>query len=349
MSRPVGFAIVGTGMIADVHASAIMEVPEARLVSVFSRGAEAREKFARERSCRAAASIEELVRDPEVEAVCITTPSGAHADAAVPVLEAGKAVLCEKPLEVSVAACDRIFAAAERGGGVLAGVFQMRLGRGAHTLKAAIEAGRFGRLTSCSAYIKWWRAEDYYDSSSWKGTWELDGGGALINQGIHAVDLLQWLVGLPAEVAAFTGRLAHLGIEAEDTVAATLRYPNGALGVIEAATSAWPGSDLRIEIIGDRGTAVLENDRIVRFEFAEPQPGDEAIVRESAGSEIKVGKSDPKGMSWEGHRVLIRDLALALREGRAPAIPGIEARRAVQLVLAIYEAARTGRTVTLST
>ncbi|MGB8166245.1 MAG: Gfo/Idh/MocA family oxidoreductase [Chthoniobacteraceae bacterium] len=348
MSKPVGFAIVGSGMIAEVHAGAISEVPEARLVAVYSRGVEGRESFAKKHGCRAVASIEELVRDPEVEAVCITTPSGAHADAAVPVLEAGKAVLCEKPLEVSVAACDRIFAAAERGGGVLAGVFQMRLGPGARKVKDAIEAGRFGRLTSCSAYIKWWRSQDYYASSKWKGTWALDGGGALINQGIHAVDLLQWLVGLPSEVAGFFGTLAHPGLEAEDTVAAALRYPNGALGVIEAATSAWPGSDLRIEIIGDRGSAVLENDRIVRFEFAEPQAEDETIVRDSATSEIKVGKSDPAGMSWDGHRVLVRDLALALREGRPPTIPGTEARRAVQLVLAIYEAARTGRTVTLS-
>ena len=348
MNKPVGFAIVGSGMIAEVHASAIAAVPEARLVAVYSRGAEAREEFAQKHGCRAVASMEELVRSPEVEAVCITTPSGAHAEAAVPVLEAGKAVLCEKPLEVTVAACDRIFAAAERGGGVLAGVFQMRLGPGARTLKAAIEAGRFGRLTSCSAYIKWWRSQDYYESSKWKGTWALDGGGALINQGIHAVDLLQWLVGLPSEVAGFFSTLAHPGLEAEDTVAAALRYPNGALGVIEAATSAWPGSDLRIEIVGDHGTAVLENDRLVRFEFAEPQPEDEVIVRESATSEIKVGKSDPKGMSWDGHQVLIRDLALALREGRPPAIPGKEARRAVQLVLAIYEAARTGRTVHLS-
>lgn len=348
MSKPVGFAIVGSGMIAEVHAGAISEVPEARLVAVYSRGAEAREEFAKQHGCRAAASIEELARDPEVEAVCVTTPSGAHADGAVPILEAGKAVLCEKPLEVTMPACDRIFAAAERGGGVLAGVFQMRLGKGVRALKAAIDAGRFGRLTLCSAYIKWWRSDEYYTSSKWKGTWALDGGGALINQGIHAVDLLVWLAGLPAQVAAFSGTLAHPMIEAEDTVAATLRYPNGALGTIEAASSAWPGSNVRIEIIGDRGTAVLENDQLVRFEFAEPLPDDETIIRESAASAIAVGKSDPKGMDWGGHRQLIRDLSLALREGRAPTIPGAEARRAVQLVLAIYEAARTGRTVTLS-
>lgn len=343
MNEPIGFAIVGTGTIADVHAAAIRASPDARLIAVYSRGTERCREFAQREGCRAAASIDELVADPAIRAVCVTTPSGAHADAAVPLLEAGKAVLCEKPLEVSLAAADRILAAAERGGGVLAGVFQMRLGRGARLLKAAIESGRFGRLTLCSAYIKWWRAQDYYDSSNWKGTWKLDGGGALMNQGIHAVDLLQWLVGLPREVAAFYGTLAHAGIEAEDTVAATLRFPNGALGVIEAATSCYPGSDLRIEIIGERGTAVLVNDRIVRWEFSKPQSGDDDVMRKGDAPAIQGGTSDAKSMSNEGHRQLVHDLARALLEGRPPMIPGAEARRSVALVLAIYEAARSGR------
>ena len=347
MSNPIGFAIIGSGMIAEVHAQAIAQTPEARLVAVCTRDAERGAAFAKTYGCRAAKDVRELADDPAVQAVCIATPSGAHAEVAVPFLEKGKAVLCEKPMEISLAAVDRILAAAERGGGVLAGVFQMRLGRGARVLKAAVEAGRFGRLTMCGAYIKWWRAQSYYASSAWKGTWAMDGGGALMNQGIHAVDLLQWLVGLPAEVSGFFGTLAHAGVEAEDTVAAALRWPDGACGVIEAATSCWPGSDLRIEISGDRGSATLVNDRIVRWEFAEPQAGDEDVLRDDGGNAIKGGTSDPRGMSSEGHRVLVRDLACALQEGRAPMIPGAEARRAVARVLAIYESARSGRAVRL--
>ncbi|MGV3531447.1 MAG: Gfo/Idh/MocA family protein [Chthoniobacteraceae bacterium] len=345
MSDSIGFAIIGTGMIADFHAEAIRQVPGAKLVAAFSRSREKCEEFATKQQCRAAGSIEELVSDPEVQAVCVTTPSGAHADAAVPFLQAGKAVLCEKPLEVSLEAVDRILSAAESGGGVLAGVFQARLGRGAQQLKSAIEAGRFGRLTMCSAYIKWWRAQSYYDSSNWKGTWKLDGGGALMNQGIHAVDLLQWLVGLPEQVCGFYDTLAHPGVEAEDTLAATLKFPNGALGVIEAATSCYPGSDLRIEITGDKGSATLVQDRITRWEFAEEQPGDEEIRRGDAAGQIGGGTADPKAISTEGHRRLVEDLVGALREKRAPMIPGAEARRAVSLVLAIYEAARSGRAV----
>ncbi len=345
MNDPIGFAIVGTGAIADFHANAIRGNAGACLVSAYSRGVARCAEFAQRHECRAAGSLDEIVRDAAVRVVCITTPSGAHAEAAVPVLEAGKAVLCEKPLEISLEAVDRILAAEKRGRGVLAGVFQMRLGRGARVLKAAIDAGRFGRLTLCSAYVKWWREHSYYTSSPWKGTLRLDGGGALMNQGIHAVDLLQWLAGLPEEVSAFSGTLAHAGIEAEDTVVASLRFPGGALGTIEAATSAYPGSDLKIEIIGDRGTAVLANDRIVRWEFAEPSPEDGAVLADCSASAIHGGASDPMAMTNEGHRLLVADLADALREGRPPMIPGAEARRAVSMVLAIYEAARSGSRV----
>ena len=342
MNDPIGFAIVGTGAIADIHAGAIRGNASARLVTAYSRGAAACADFAKRHGCRAAASLDEIVRDPAVRAVCITTPSGAHAEAAVPMLEAGKAVLCEKPLEICLEAVDRILAAEKRGHGMLAGVFQMRLGRGALVLKAAIEAGRFGRLSLCSAYVKWWRAQSYYSGSPWKGTWRLDGGGALMNQGIHAVDLLQWLAGMPEEVSAFFATLAHPGIEAEDTVVAALRFANGALGTIEAATSAYPGSDLRIEIMGDRGSAVLVNDRLVQWEFAESLPGDERVLLDVATPAINSGSGDPMAMTHEGHRRLVDDLVTALREQRPPMIPGAEARNAVSLVLAIYEAARSG-------
>lgn len=347
MTEPVGFAIIGTGMIANFHAEAIRNVPGAKLIAAFSRSKGTCEAFAAQQNCRAVTSLDELVNDPAIHAACITTPSGAHAEAAVPFLAAGKAVLCEKPMEVSLEAVDRILDAAKHGGGLLAGVFQNRLGTGAQMLKAAIDAGRFGRLTLCSAYIKWWRAQSYYGSSNWKGTWKLDGGGALMNQGIHAVDLLQWLVGLPEKVTAFYDTLAHPGVEAEDTLAAALKFPNGALGVIEAATSCYPGDDLRIEIRGDKGSATLVQDRITRWEFAETHPEDEEIRRGDQAGVIGGGTSDPKAISTEGHRRLVEDLVGALREGRSPMIPGAEARRAISLILAIYEAARTERAVTL--
>jgi UDP-N-acetyl-2-amino-2-deoxyglucuronate dehydrogenase len=345
MHPPIGFAIVGAGMIAEFHATAISQVPEARLVSVYSRRPEQSAEFAKKWGIKTAASVEELTHDPQVQAVCITTPSGAHAESAVPLLKAGKAVLCEKPMDVTLRSVDEILTAAREGGGLLAGVFQNRLGRGAQLLKQAVESGRFGRLSLSSAYIKWWRSDAYYTSSSWKGTWALDGGGAMMNQGIHAVDLLQWLVGLPKHVAAFAATRAHPTIETEDTLSATLQFPDGSLGVIEAATSSFPGSDLRIEITGDKGSATLVNDKIVRWDFAEPMPGDEDVLKNEHSGQIGGGTADPKAISVEGHRRLVEDLARALRDKRAPMIPGEEARRAVSLVLACYESAKTGRVV----
>jgi UDP-N-acetyl-2-amino-2-deoxyglucuronate dehydrogenase len=346
-NTPIGFAIIGTGMIAEFHSKAISLVPEARLISAYSRSEDACAAFAKANGCKAARSLEEITNDPAVRAVCITTPSGAHAEAAVPLLKAGKAVLCEKPMDVTLEAVDSILGAAKEGGAIIAGVFQNRLGRGAQILKAAIEAGRFGKLSLCSAYIKWWRSDEYYTSSSWKGTWRMDGGGALMNQGIHAVDLLQWLVGLPQKVGAFAGTLAHPMIQTEDTLSATLQFPNGALGVIEAATSSYPGSDLRIEITGNKGSAAIVNDRITRWDFAETAPGDEDVLKNDGGGKIGGGTADPKAISVEGHRRLVEDLALAIRDNRPPMIPGEEARRAVKLILACYQSARTGQIVEL--
>ncbi len=343
MRPAIGFAIVGTGMIAEVHAQAIQLCQDARLIGVFSRNRENCAAFAARWNTVPFESLETLIRHPDVQAVSVTTPSGAHAETAIPALLAGKSVLCEKPVEISLSAVDRMLQAEKDGNGRLAGVFQMRLGTGARLLRQAIEQGRFGKLSFCSAHIKWWRDYSYYTSSPWKGTLHLDGGGALINQGIHAVDLLQWLVGLPQEVAAFTATVAHSGIEAEDTVAASLRFPNGALGVIEAATSTFPGTDLRIEIMGDNGSAILVNDRITRWEFRTPLPGDDTVTAPPDGPSIAGGTGDAKKVSLDGHRLIVQDLAEAIRENRPAMTTGADARNAVALVRAIYASAQSGR------
>ena len=243
---------------------------------------------------------------------------------------------------------DRMIAAARRNGRILAAVFPSRLGIGARTVKSAMEAGRFGRLTLCSAYIKWWRSQAYYDEGGWHGTWALDGGGAMMNQAIHYVDLLQWLVGMPVRVHAFAGSLAHERIEVEDTLVASVQYANGALGVIECATSCSPGYARRIEICGDRGSIILEDDTITRWEFAGEQPGDDEIRKGRVSSGLKGGTADPRAVSCEGHRLQIEDLVHALREGRPPAIPGEDGRHAVAIVRAAYESAQTGQVVELA-
>jgi predicted dehydrogenase len=222
-------------------------------------------------------------------------------------------------------------------------IFQARFGDGARTLKAALEAGRFGRLVLASAYVKWHRSRDYY--TGWKGTLALDGGGAVINQAVHAVDQLQWFAGLPAEVFAFKTRRVYEHIEAEDTAVATLRFPSGALGTIEASTALWPGWSRRIEIGGELGSAMLEDDRIVKWDFRAAQPEDAAIRAAGEKNALGSGASNPAAISPEGHRRQIQDLVDALREGRAPALDGREGRKAVALVRAIYESAESGKAV----
>jgi predicted dehydrogenase len=283
-----------------------------------------------------------------VDAVCITSPSGAHGDPAIAAMRAGKHVLCEKPLEITPQRIDAMLACAAETGRILAAVFQSRFGQGAQTVKRAVEAGRFGRITLASAYIKWWRTQQYYDSGAWRGTWELDGGGALMNQGIHAIDLLQWLVGLPAEVKATTATLAHERIVVEDTAVAALRYANGALGVIEGATSAFPGWTKRIEICGDKGSVILEDDNLKFWQFETDEPGDAEIRAGGSGANIGGGAANPLAISTEGHRRQIEDLCGAIRENRQPAIAGRDARNAVALICAIYESAKSGQAARVS-
>ncbi len=345
MSNPVRFALIGTGNIAGFHAEAIKQVPEAQLVAAFSRGNPG--PFAEKHGCAAVTSLDELLKRSDVDAVCITTPSGAHADPAIAAMKAGKHVLCEKPLEISPERVDSILSCAKETGRILAAVFQSRFGQGAQTVKRAVVAGRFGRITLASAYIKWWRTQEYYDSGAWRGTWELDGGGALMNQGIHAIDLLQWLVGMPVEVKAITALLAHERIAVEDTAVAAVKYASGALGVIEGATSVYPGWNKRIEISGDKGSVILEDDAIKFWKFADETPEDEQIRSGSGGgANIGGGVANPMAISTEGHRRQIEDLCYAIREGRQPAIPGSEARKAVSLINAIYESAKSGKPAT---
>jgi len=344
---PIRFAIIGSGAIASKHAQAMAAVPEARLVAVWSRSPEQGAKFAAELGVEFVSGLEDLAARTDIDAVTVATPSGMHGLSAMPFLKSGKAVLCEKPLEITLEKVDNLLAAAKESNAVLTGVLQSRLGFGAKAMKRAVEEGRFGKLALCSAYLKWWREQSYYDSVGWRGTRTLDGGGALMNQGIHGVDLLQWLAGMPGEVFAFSGCLAHERIDVEDTIAVTLKYPNGALGVIEAATSCKPGFAMRIELCGDKGSAILEDDRIVFWKFDDEMPGDEAI-RNTRGGDIVGGSSDPGDIGFEGHRILIEDLARAVCERRAPMIPGRETRNAIQLILSAYESASTGRPVTLS-
>ncbi len=345
-----GFGIVGCGMIAEYHTRAIGEIAGARVVATFSRNAENAGKIAdlAGGDCRAYTDLDSMLKHRGVDVVCICTPSGAHKGAAVEAARAGKHVVVEKPLEINLARCDAIIEACDQAGVRLCTIFPSRFGEGNQRLKEAIDGGRFGRLTMGDTYVKWWRTQQYYDSGGWRGTWALDGGGALMNQAIHNVDLLYWMMGDVESVTAMTATLAHERIEVEDTAVACLRFKNGALGVIEAATSAYPGLLKRTEIHGDRGSARVEQDDITLWEFQEKLPSDNAILAAMAGrSAGNSGASDPRGINHAGHREQIADFLRAIDEGGQPLIDGREGRKSVEIIRAIYRSAREGRAVGL--
>ena len=215
-------------------------------------------------------------------------------------------------------------------------------------MKAAVDAGRFGKITLGDAYVKWYRTQEYYDSGAWRGTWELDGGGALMNQAIHSVDLLLWLMGDVVELNAMTATMTHERIEVEDVAIANLKFANGALGVIEATTTAYPGALKRIEISGSQGTAVLEEEDILTWEFAEEDAGDAKIREEMSGkTETGGGAADPAAIGHHGHTMLFEEAVAAITEGRPSILDGREGRRSVEVIEAIYESATTGKTIKL--
>jgi len=344
----IGFGVIGCGMIANFHSKAIADVPGAKLVACYDTVPAAADRLAKATGCRAYYELEAMLADPRVQVVTIGTPSGAHMEPALAAARAGKHVVVEKPLEITLRRCDRIIAACEKAGVVLSTIFPSRFHATSVALKKAIDKGRFGRLTAGDAYVKWYRTQAYYDSGAWRGTWELDGGGALMNQAIHSVDLLLWLMGPVEEVRAQTGLLAHQRIAVEDHAAAVLRFASGAIGVIEASTAIYPGYLKRIEIHGMAGSAVMEEEDFVRWDFAKKKSQDEAIhkrmaQRKSGGG----GAADPAAIGHHGHAHQFRDVVRAIKKGSRPLIDGPEGRRSVELILAIYKAAETGRAVRL--
>ncbi len=345
---PIGFGIIGCGMISNFHAKAIAELKGARLVACFDTVAASADRLAAATGCRVYHRLEDLLGDTKIDVVTIGTPSGAHLEPAVAAAKAGKHVIVEKPLEITLARCDAIINACDKAQVCLSTVFPSRFHDSSLAIKRAIEAGRFGKLTVGDAYVKWYRTQAYYDSGAWRGTWELDGGGALMNQAVHSVDLLNWFMGPVAEIQAQTARLAHERIAVEDTAVATLRFACGALGVIEASTAIYPGYLKRLEIHGSTGTAMMEEEDIVRWDFAKKAKGDDAVLSGMANRKSTAGgASDPAAIGHHGHARQFKDVVDAIRKGSQPAIDGREGRHSVEIILGIYWAAEKGKPVSL--
>lgn len=343
-----GFGIIGAGAIAEVHARAIDTIMEAELVGVYDYEADTAATFSRKFDCRSFDSVDELCKNDRIDIVCVCTPSGLHLAPALTAINAGKHCVIEKPLETTLERCDKIIEAGVRNKVLVSGIFPMRFSRVNMELKKAIDEGRFGRLVLGDAYIKWYRSAEYYKDVRWRSSFSSSGGGAVMNQGIHSVDLLRWFMGKVEAVSAFAGVLGHEDLEVEDVAVATLKFENGAMGVIEASTAVNPGFYRKIEILGTLGSVIIEEDKIVIWKFEEERDSDQVIREKYSGNnQSGGGVSDPKTISDIGHLRQLLDILKSIDNGHPPSVDANEARKAVELVLAIYASARNKRIVYL--
>ena len=329
---PVRAGFVGCGNITDTHARAAREAG-VRIAAFVGRDPRKAEAFAERYGGRAFARYDDFLAHRPMDLVVIGSPSGLHAEQGIAAAERGLHVLVEKPIDVSTARGEALVAAAETAGVKLGVLFQDRLKPDLVRLCDFVRGGGLGRALLASARVKWHRPPDYYSASRWRGTLALDGGAALINQGIHTVDLLLWLLGPVVQVRGLTATLLH-AIEAEDVALALLRFASGALGTLEATTVAFPGYPRRIEISGTEGTVVVEGDLVVAANLRSPVPGLVSAGDEGAASAKTAVVSDATP-----HRRLLEDFAHAIATGDAPACDGREGLRSLAVVEAVYAAA----------
>lgn len=343
----IRFGVVGPGAIAHFHARAIKNTVGAELVSVLGRNSVNTKAFGSEYGIKPCTDPQDFLNVASIDALTIASPSGAHLEIAERAAACGIHVLCEKPLEVTPKRSAQIIDACSTAKVSLGVIFQGRFERCTRLAKEAIDGGRLGKMLFASCQMRWARSQAYYDSAPWRGTWALDGGGCLMNQGIHSIDLLLYLAGDATHVSAFKGPVTHKRIEVEDNLCATVRFATGAIGTVEASTSCEPGFPRKIEISGERGTICIEDNRIVAWEFAEPLPTDEDVVSSFGRvSDGGGGAANPMDIDISGHCRVVEDFVLSLKEKREPGVSGKEGKKSVDFITAVYQSMEKNGEVT---
>ncbi len=339
MKKAVHVAIVGCGMISKFHIQAVQTIGEAELAGVYDQTSEMAQKTAREYRTKAYDTYESLLADPQVDAVSICTPSGLHAAQSLQAIRAGKHVLIEKPIALCLEDSDKISALAREKGVLVGVVSQLRFSRAVKAMKDAIQDNLLGRIVSADLYMKYFRSQQYYDQNPWRGTWAMDGGGALMNQGIHGIDLLRYIMGPLKSISAHAATLTR-HIEVEDTLAAVVEYENGALGVIQATTGVYPGYPRRLEINGEKGSIVLEEDTLIQWD-TEGQPSfikDKDAIR-------KKSCRDPGEIGAAGHIKQYRNFIGAVQGDAILLVDDREGRKTLEIIIKAYESSGLNRTV----
>ena len=348
MPSDMGFAVVGLGM-GTHHCKAIEETTGAFLAAVCDLDDERREPVAEEYDCRSYADYDQLLADDEIRAVCIATPSATHAELGIEAANAGKHLIVEKPADIVTDRIDALMEAGEKNGVKITVFFQARFHPLNIRIRQAIQEGRLGKLIGIHGHLPWYRQQVYYDGphGEWKGTWQMDGGGSLMNQGIHTMDLLLWFGGKVESVAGMYDVFGH-DIEAEDQTVALMRFSNGALGTMYATTCCYSGFDQRITIYGSKGAIVKEEGKLVSWKMAGDEDGsEEREVIQLFGQHGDTAAADPMAAAFDGHTQIVADLMESIRDQREPAIDLASTRHSVEIINAIYEASQKGSEVKL--
>ncbi len=340
MKKEINFGIVGCGVIAPNHAESIAEIEGAKLVAACDIVPEKAEAFGKKYGVDYYTDLSKMLQRDDLDAVCVTTPSGLHAEVGVQVAKAGKHVVVEKPIDVSLEHADALISAAKEAGVKLAVISQHRFDDAMLKLKGAINEGKLGQLNFGGSHTKWYRSQEYYDSGDWRGTWELDGGGAIMNQSVHYVDLLQYVMGPVEEIFAYCATRDHVRIEVEDIAVASVKFRSGAIGIIEGNTTAYPGFYTRLDIYGSGGSVIMEADKIVEWKL-KSEAGSEGSARE------KVEGAGSAQIGYSSHQRQLEDFVAAIREDREPLVNGEEGRKPLEIIIALYQSARTGKPVKL--
>ncbi len=342
MKNTIRFGILGCGMISSTHADSIGAIPDAELVGVFDMSVDRCRSFADTYGVKGYDSMDALLSDGDIDAICICTPSGFHADNALQVIKAGKHVLVEKPLALNTEDCDKIIEAAAKHGVKASVMSQLRFAETTQVLKSLVEDGALGRVVTADILMKYYRSPAYFAQSSWRGTWQHDGGGALMNQGIHGIDLLLHIMGRVKSVYGMARTLSH-SIEVEDTASAVVEFENGALGLIQGTTSVSPGYPRVLTISGTKGTVGVTEDRFTEWCVADR----DMPAGIQLGGDIRSGARNPTDISSAGHQKQIEDFMDAILHDREPKVSLADGRRTIEMITAIYMSSQKNMAIKL--
>lgn len=331
----VRYGVIGCGVISPWHINGVLNSKGAELIAVADSVEEKAKKTGEQYKVAWYKDYREMLKRNDIDVVTIGTPSGMHMQMAIDAMNVGKHVLTEKPIDITLEKIDKMIGVSKKTGKILTCVFQSRFFENAKRIKSTIDSGKFGKLVLGNMFNLWYRSPEYYKSAGWRATWELDGGGALMNQAIHGIDLLVHFMGDVAEVTSYCDTLTR-DIKVEDTAVAIIRFKSGAVGVIEGTTSIYPGFSRRLEICGEKGSVVLEDHNITKWQFE----GEEDLAKEISSESAAVASASPTAMTYQGHTMQIQELTDAILASKKPAISAEEARKSVEVILAIYKSSQ---------